>query len=392
MTRLMLWILITAVTFLLGGALAQMMVKDSGVMMLTWNGWLVETTFWTGLGLILTAIVFGIVLLALLRKLAPTRLLSNLRNRRDQKVAKKETAAAIDHWLHGSDDRALSSLQKVIQAGGSDRLPSAVSLVLGLQHSDWPERYGQLVSDDPELKTYADAMQAWRMIQNKQADALIGLMDAQFSLRQVPWLREHYWQALIDAGQSATLLKLVNEAAGLQPDIREQWLQMAAKAALKQSAGEPGQATKLLKPLSRQQKSLPGIIRAEIDYLCSVGDYAQAFRRAKALLQRPDQAENADVLLDIQVENSEKLTFVEQHTPAQAGPVFSRVSGLLNYRQQLWGNAQSWLEQGWKQGDIAAGLALAELFETRQMHAQAAKLYRDLARLPEQKTQETNIG
>ncbi|EAR11007.1 heme biosynthesis protein HemY [Reinekea blandensis] len=392
MTRLMLWIVLIALTLLLGGVLAQMMVRDSGVMMLTWNGWMVETTFWTGLGLLLTLVILGVVLLALLRKLAPARLLNQLRSRRDQKVAKKETASAIDHWLHGADDRALASLQKVIRAGGSDRLPSAVSLVLGMDQSDWPERYGQLITEDPEMKTYADAIRAWRLVQAAQHQEFIELMEDQFRLRQVPWLREHYWRALMAVGKAERLLTVVNEAAGLQPEKREQWLQEAAQVALKDAAGEPGRSASLLKPLSRKQRTVPGIVRAEIDYLCSVGEFNLAFRRAKSLLQRPDQHEQADILLDMQVDNGEKLGFLEQNPPAQPGPVYCRTAGILNHRQQLWGNAQSWLEQGWKQGDLGAGLALAELYDARQMTAQAAKLYRELAQLQAKKAQEINVG
>jgi hypothetical protein len=37
------------------------------------------------------------------------------------------------------------------------------------------------------------------------------------------------------------------------------------------------------------------------------------------------------------------------------------------------------LEQSWHHGDKAAGVHLAELFEQRNMHDQAARLYKELA-------------
>lgn len=381
MTRLMLWTLFLALILIMGGLLAQMMVKDSGVMMLTWNGWMLETTFWTGLGLILTVIIVGLVLLALLRKLAPAQWLNRIRNRRDQKVAKKETALAIDNWLHNAEDRALASLQRVIKAGGSDRLPAAISLAVGLQQSDWLERYGEFVHADPELKTFADAMQAYRLLQAGQTDDFVALMHSQNKLRQIPWLREHYWQALLESDKATELLRLVNEAAGIRPEQRQRWLEQAARAALLQASGKPAQSAAILKPLSRQQRNLPDIIAAEVRYLCSVGEHNQAFKRAKQLLQNMDQSEKVSLLLDIQADNTQKLGFLETLAPVQPGPVYCRTMGILNHRQQLWGNAQSWLEQGWKQGDLMAGVALAELFEARQMTAQAAKLYRDIAQV-----------
>ena len=135
MTRLMVWIIGLAIVLLMGGVLAQLMLKDAGVIMLTWNGWMVETTFWTGTGIILSTVVVLLLLSAVFRKMAPTRWMSNYRNRRDQKVAKKETLVAIESWLKGSDDRSLVALQKVIAAGGSDRLPAAISLAIGMSAS-----------------------------------------------------------------------------------------------------------------------------------------------------------------------------------------------------------------------------------------------------------------
>lgn len=392
MTRLMLWTFFSALILIIGGVFAQMMIKDSGVMMLTWNGWMVETTFWTGLGLILTVIITGIVLLALLRKLAPAKLLSRLRNRRDQKVAKKETAQAIDSWLHGADDRALESLQRVIKAGGSDRLPAAVSLAIGLQQSDWLERYGEFVQADSELKNFADAMQAYRLIQTGHQADLIDLMQKNFNLRQIPWLREPYWQALLESGQAADLIRQVNEAANIQPELRQTWLTRAVHAALQQASGQAGKASALLKPLSRQQKNQPDIIAAEIDWLCSVGEHAQAFKRLRVLLQRPDQIDHASLLMSIQIDNAQKLNFLESLEPSQPGPIYCRTLGVLNQRQQLWGNAQNWLEQGWKQGDLPSGIALAELFDARQMTAQANRMYRDIAHIRLSNLQDTSRG
>lgn len=113
MRKLIPLVVLVIIALLLGGALAQMMVKDAGVMLITWNGWMLETTFWAGLGLILGSILLVFLLVWLIRRLAPGRLMRSFRNRRYQKIAKKETSAAIQYWMNGDEDRAIKSLGKV---------------------------------------------------------------------------------------------------------------------------------------------------------------------------------------------------------------------------------------------------------------------------------------
>lgn len=379
MTRLMLWSVFLAVILILGGLFAQLMIIDSGVMMLTWNGWMVETTFWTGIGILITLFILWVVTVSLIRRFGPARLITSYRNRRDQKAAKKQTLVAIQYWLKGQDANALEALQRVIKAGGSGRLPAAVSLAVGMDQSDWMERYGTFITDDPELKLFADALQAERFWQLGKADDFIDLMLSQFDLRQIPWLRDRLWQSLMEQGNAAKLVPMVNEAANISPELRQQWLERAAIAALEQAQGKPDIGHQVLKPLSKAQKNLPAIVAAEAEYLVSINQHETAFKRVKQLLVRDNNFERADLLLPIKVDNLQKLNFLESHTPSKPGPVMARTLGALNLQQQLWGNAQSWLEQAWQQGDKAAGYMLAELFEQRKMPDQAARLFRELA-------------
>ncbi len=380
MSRLVISILLFAVLLLLGGALAQMMVRDAGVMMLTWNGWVVETTFWTGLALILSFIVLMILLAWVWRKIGPARLLNKYRSRRDQKVAKKETLKAIDSWLRGAEDQALQSLSRVVASGGSDRLPAAISLAIGFTHADWPDRCAALVANDPELKLFVKTLQAERYWQMNKHDDFLTLMQNEKELNVVPWLRERWWQAMLIQGKSVQLIALVNEAPNLLPEKRHQWMINAANEAFRSAHGKADAVNGIMKSLSKVQRQLPEIIAAEIKYLISVNQHDSAFKRFKALMAMPDQIEQADLVLDIQVDNLVKLNFMEAKQPSQAGPVYCRTLGILNLKQQLWGNAQSWLEQGWQLADRSSGVQLANLFEMRNMNEQAAKLYKDLAK------------
>jgi uncharacterized protein HemY len=375
----MLWSLLLAFILILGGLFAQLMIIDSGVMMLTWNGWMVETTFWTGIGILITLFIIWVVSVSLFRRFGPARLITSYRNRRDQKAAKKQTQIAIQYWLKGQDINALDALQKVIKAGGSSRLPAAVSLAVGMDQSDWMERYGAFITEDPELKLFADALQAERFWQLGKTDDFVDLMLSQFDLRQIPWLRERLWQCLIEQGSASKLVPMINEAANISPELRQRWLERAASEALAQAHGNSEVGGQVLKPLSKAQKNLPAIVTAEVEYLVSIGQHDTAFKRIKQLLLRDGNFEQAHLLLSVQVDNLQKLNFLETNTPSKPGPVMARTLGALNLQQQLWGNAQSWLEQAWKQGDQAAGFMLAELFEQRKMPDQAARIFRELA-------------
>lgn len=379
MTRLLLWIVLLAVLLLVGGLLAQMMIRDAGVMMLTWNGWVVETTFWTGIAMVLTLFICVVIASSLWRKYGPSRLLSRYRNRRDQRIAKKETLIAIDSWLKGGDERALKALGRVADAGGSDRLPSAVSLAIGFHRGDWPDRYAAFIASDPELKMFANTLMAERLWQTHKMDDFIELMKHHFELRQIPWLRDRYWRAMIEAGHSVDLIPQVNETANILPEVRQKWMVDAAHNALLSSLGKEGEGQKILKSLTRAQKNLPKIMVAEIRYWVSVGQSDFAYKRLKLLLNHADQIECCVLLLDIQLDNLQKLNYLETKQVAQPGPAYCRTLGVLYLNQQLWGNAQSWLEKGWQMGDKPSGVMLAQLFEQRNMKDQASKLYRELA-------------
>lgn len=380
MRKLIPLVVLVIIALLLGGALAQMMVKDAGVMLITWNGWMLETTFWAGLGLILGSILLVFLLVWLIRRLAPGRLMRSFRNRRYQKIAKKETSAAIQYWMNGDEDRAIKSLGKVARAGGSDRLPQAISLALGLTHTDWPERFSAFTEADPELKSFALMLQAERHWQTNQHEAFLALLTDQPAVCKVPWLRERQWQAMLLTGKGKELIDRVNEAINIQPDERERWLVQAVEVAFKSVLGKEGEGAKILRSLSRAQKHIPGVIVAEVRYLISVGASEAAFKRMKQLLQLPDQLDHCDLLLSLDIDDRQKLEFLHKLKPEQPGLTYCRTMGLLNIRQKIWGSAQSWLEQGWQLGDRESGLKLAELLQQRNMLNESAELYKNIAK------------
>jgi uncharacterized protein HemY len=376
---MMIWILLIALVLILGGVLADLMMNDPGVVLISWQNWMVQTTFWGAVGIALSIVCVFIIFSALWKRFGPVQLLTSYRNRRDRKTAKKETAIAIESWLKGTDDRAIKALQRVADAGGSDRLPMAVSLALGMQQADWTDRYAAFISKDTDLKLFADTLQAERFWQQHKEQDFIDLMLSQFELRQIPWLRDRFWQCMLQSDRAIELITMVNEAANIQPDVRQQWLVTSAIQAFDQSHTQESAGAIILKSLSKTQRNLPDILEAEVRYLITVDKHELAFKRAKLLLSATANRERCAVLLTIQVSNIQKLSLLENMQSDQSGPIFCRVLGILNLRQQLWGNAQSLLEQSWHHGDKSAGVHLAELFEQRNMHDQAARLYKELA-------------
>jgi len=77
MTRLILWTLLFALLLIFGGVLAQLMQQDAGVMMITWNGWMLETTFWSGIAMLIMGGLMLMFVIVVWRKIAPTNLLCN---------------------------------------------------------------------------------------------------------------------------------------------------------------------------------------------------------------------------------------------------------------------------------------------------------------------------
>lgn len=376
--RFAFWIALLALILLLGGVLSLMMQADAGVIMVAWNGWMIETTFWTGIGTLLS---FGLALwivITLMRRFGPQRLLAAYRRRRGQTLARKETAAAINHWLSGNSGAALESLQKVVSAGGSERLPRAVALAVDLLGSDWPERYHQFNTDDPELSLFANALKAERLWQLNQPRQFVELLQADKGLKRLAMFRERYWQSMLDSGNSAELLVEVNEAPNIKPERRQHWIDLAVKKALPTMTATPQEGSKLLKSLSRPQRSTIAIQQAEIRYLIDTAQHDQAFKLARQFLAVPANEHHAEILLDIQIENRVKLEFLEARALAEPTPVLCRVAGILSWRQQLWGKAQEWLEKGWQQQDARCGQLLSELLEERGMKEETQRLQKQL--------------
>lgn len=379
MIRLLGWAIVFIAILLIGGVLAKMMLADSGVMMIAWNGWLVETTFWAGVGLILLSFVSILIIIQIWRGVAPTRLWQRFRQHRNQKAAKKETIQAINAWLSGQDDKAIQSLQRVADAGGSDRLPRAMTLALGWHQGDWLERQAELLAHDPELKTFAHAIAAQRLWLLDEPAQFMNHVQQHEALQHVPWLRQHYWQALYEQGHVEQLLDQAQVAANIHPDERNEWVAKAAIAALKRNFGNAENGRSILKKIPKAIKALESVVAVEIAYLVSIKEHDQAFKKLQSALKQNTSEALLSLVHTIVVEPTKKLNLIEQHEPAQPSALYCRTAGQLNLALQLWGQAQNWLEKGWAHQDLQCGVLLADLFEQRNMPDQANKLYKQLA-------------
>jgi uncharacterized protein HemY len=87
---MLLWSFLLALILILGGVLAQLMIADSGVVLISWKNWMVETTLWGAVGISLSILCLFILLSALWKRFGPAQLLSSYRTRRNRKAAKKQ--------------------------------------------------------------------------------------------------------------------------------------------------------------------------------------------------------------------------------------------------------------------------------------------------------------
>ncbi|MEJ2045992.1 MAG: hypothetical protein P8X74_18250 [Reinekea sp.] len=368
MKRMILWIFLFALLLILSGTLAHMMATDPGVAMISWNGFRVDTTFWVAVGIVLLA--FVVVLIIIFSII--------LARHRSSRSAKKETLIALNSWLVGDDDRALKALTRVARAGGSEQLPEAVSLALGLSHGDWMDRYESFSKKYPKMKRFAQSLLAERFWQLQNYSDFIALMRAEKGLHEIVWLKERYWDSLLAEGEIIDLISQVNNSNNLSPEARQQWYSKAVESLLHRLGSDELDLQQVIKSLPKAQRKQPQFVSLEIHQLMQNGKQDAAFKRIKNMLSEGYFA-NAELLLDLDIENSQKLNYLETLKPSQPDANFCRTIGVLSIRQQLWGNAQSWLEKGWAQGDRTCGLRLAELYEQRNLNQQATKLYRQLA-------------
>lgn len=379
MMRLLGWAVLWVVVLLLGGVLAKMMLADAGVMMVTWNGWLVETTFWAGIGFLLLFTVTILIFIQLWRGFAPTRLWQRFRTRKNQKTAKKDTVQAMNAWLAGQDDKAIIALKRVADAGGSDRLPRAMTLALGWQHADWLERQAELIQIDPELKLFAYAIGAQRLWAENQSKQFIAQMNQHPELKKVPWLRRHLWQSLLDQKEGEALLDLAVVAANIQPDDRNRWIIKGATLAMAQLKGKADEGRQLIKKVPKAIRVQPEFLLVEIGFWVSINDHDTAYKKLLAGAKSGSFETLLPAVPAIQIDANKKLALLEQYEQSEPSARYCRVLGQVNLALQLWGQAQSWLEKGWALEDRESGLLLAQLFEQRNMPEQANKLYKQLA-------------
>ena len=368
MIRIVLGILVLAALLILVGTLGSMMATDPGVAMISWGRFRADTTFWGAILIVLVAflIVFGIIFSILYLR------------RYSSKSAKKETQIALNSWLSGDDDRALKALGRVAKAGGSEQLPEAVSLALGMSHGDWMERYETFSKKYPKMKRFAQGLLAERFWQHQNYSDFIALMRAEKDLHGIVWLQERYWDSLLAEGEISELISQIINSNSLSPEARQQWYSKSVEKMMHQVGSDEFDLQQIIKSLPKTQRKQPQFIYLEIHQLMKTGKQDAAFKRIKGLLSE-GYFTHVDLLLELDIENSQKLNYLETLQPSQPDANFCRTVGVLSMRQQLWGNAQSWLEKGWAQGDRRCGLQLAELYEQRNLHQQATKLYRQLA-------------
>lgn len=383
MSRLLLKILVWLVLILAAGLLAHFMVRYPGYVMVAWGQWMVEITLWSAVGLFLVLFIVTWLAIKLLRGVNPVRLARQYRDRRDRKTARVATGQAVMAWLEGDDTGTLSALNRVVKAGGSERLPRVLTLVPGQDKGDWPERVSEFKQNDPDLALVADALTAEHLVQSGDSAALLALWQQQPGLQRIRRLQPDYWRALMDQGQAEVALHAINKAPNLNPSDRERWQQHVALQLIEQACQTSEADLAPLKTLPKAIRQKADVVASECRCLLVHGQTDNAFKRLSKALEKAPAPVLLRCLLDERLPEARTLPLAEQlekrHGP---NPTLMLTLGQLCEAQSLWGKAEDYLVEAWRTDpNRDSGLALARFFEHRQQTDRALAQYRELAHL-----------
>lgn len=383
MSRLLLKVLLWLVLILAAGLLAHFMVRYPGYVMIAWGQWMVEVTLWSAIGLFLVVLVVTWLAIRLLRGVNPARLARQYRDRRDRKTARVATGQAVMAWLQGDESAALSALERVVSAGGSERLPRVLTLLPAQDDGDWSGRVGDFKQADPDLALVADALTAERLVHAGDSAALLALWQQQPALQRARKLQPDYWRALMNQGQAATALQAINKAPTLNPADRERWQQHAALQLIEQACQTAAADLAPLKTLPKPVRQKADVVAAECRCLLVHGQTDSAFKRLSKALEKAPAPVLLHCLLDERLPQGRALPLAEQLEKRHgANPALMLTLGQLCEAGELWGKAEDYLVEAWRTDpNRASGLALARFFEHRQQTDRALAQYRELAHL-----------
>jgi len=381
MSRMVWKVLLWFVLLLAAGVLAHFMVRHPGYVMVTWGSWMVEITLWAALGALVVTLATIWLIWRLTRGLNPIRLARQYRDRRDRKLARVETEKAVKAWLQGDDDSALTALDKVIKAGGSERLPRVLTLLPAQNGGQWEDRLNRFMELDPDLSVVGWALQADQLWQAGDRTAFLAGIDRHPELLEVKRLRHRYWRALIEGDRAEEALISVGATPALNPSDRERWQQEAGLALIKQCLDNDQPDFTRLKTIPRKVRQQPALIAAEVRCLARHEKLDDAFKLLKKTLDSRPTDELVALLVECPFDASQALKLAEHlEGRHQRSATLSWVLGVLCERQSLWGKAEDYLNEAWQQDDRAdIGLALARLYESRHQTEKAQSIYKTLA-------------
>ncbi|WP_108126335.1 heme biosynthesis protein HemY [Saccharospirillum mangrovi] len=382
MSRMIVRVILWFVLLLAAGVLAHFMVRHPGYVMLAWGQWMVEITLWAAVGLLVVGLLVLWLVVRLWRGVNPIHWARRYRDHRDRRAARVETERAIGAWLTGDEATALSALNKVVKAGGSERLPRLMTLIPERTHPNWSERLADFIEADPGLSLAAWALQANQLIQHGNTQALVDLVERQPELASVRFIQPPYWRALIDEGQADKALRRIEAAPGLHPDDRERWQRLAGRALVEQAYADGSASPATLKLIPRNLRQKPALVATEVRCLARHNRLTDAFDRLKKALERAPADELWALLTELPFNASDALQLGEAILVKSRQPsaTAQTVLGLLSEREALWGQAENYLQAAWEQApSVQSGQALAALYERRGDKDRALALYKQLA-------------
>lgn len=373
--------------FILLGILLSLVFRNhQGYVLISFNGWQIETS----LLFACVAIVVGLWVLAVIWRILATLVFArrNIRGffgRRRQRKARRSLYAGLEHLAEARWSRAEADLQGLAEsneAPGLNHLFSARAAQYQ-EHLHDRDRYlkkataRKSISELAVLLTQAEL----QIAAGQTSDATATLARLQELEPRHPWvlrMAAEHAMSCGDYGRVYELLGSLSKRAALS-SARVREMSIAAYQHRLSQQGDIGGLTSTWHHIPRDLRAEPGILCHYVLCLKQQREDDEAANVIRNTLKKQWVPPLAPIFGDLRcTDATEQLTSVEEWIKAYGRePELMLVAGRLCLRNQLWGRARSYFEASQSQHARADSLLeLGHLFERINEADQARAAYR----------------
>ncbi len=385
-------------------ALAQLMLADSGYVLLAYQGMSFESSLWGFLLLIvLAALAVWLVWLLLITVAGSLGLIYPITKRGRQRRARRLTVLGFNYFVNGQWRRAQKRLAKAAEADEAPLLNYLAAARAAQEAGDDEAAREYLRQADrkvPEARLAIGITQAHLLLsRNKLEQALATLKELHRKAPRHPYilklLKQVYlrlpdWQALARLLPVLKRHKVVDEAEyqQLEADAYSAMFAQAAEAAAHRDQGaerlQPVQS--VWQGLGRGQRRQVALVLAYARALQTLGAEVEAENVLRQSLVRDYSDELVELYGRLQGGDSDRQLLVAEQLLKERpnNAVLLLCLGRLSLRNQLWGKAREYFEASLRQSpSVAVCNELGRLLAHLGDHAGSSGYFRQAQSLGE---------